>query len=190
MIYDYNSRVVNMHNDFLDEKNFVGYILPNGSIYECKNHNISNISTFLKMYLKLLDMDYNNRKEIFDVDTNDELGKVIIKRLKSLSHDEVHALLEFAESVIILSDILVGFFGCHMITRLNKTIITSKYNHRCFYNYLLHDFHIDIIPRIIYDVESKKYRYVNSKNRNDYLYDEIKSLKSEVRNSEIELFTK
>ena len=190
MIYEYNPKVVNTSDYFFDDKNFVGYILPDGSIYKCKDHNISNVSTFLMMFLKLLDMDYENRNEILNASTNDKLAKVIINKIKRMSHDEIHALLVLLESEIILSDIIVGFFNCHMITRMKKTIITSELNHRCFYNYLLHDFKVYTIPKIIYDDINKKYQCISGIDRNSYLYDEINTIKSEIRDNEIELFTK
>lgn len=191
MIYNYDEGIVNRSNEFFDDKNFVGYILPDGSIYKCKDHNVINIETFLQMYLNILDYEYEKRDELFSVDTKDKLGKVVFNKLRQMSHDEIHALKEFIDgNNIILSDLLVNFFGCHLITRLKKEIVTSEINHQCFYNYLLHDFKIKTIDKIMYNEENKTYQYVKANPRNDYLYDEIDKLKKEVNEEEIELFHK
>ena len=190
MVYEYDERVINKNNDFFDKNKFVGYILPDGTIYTCKNHNITNVFTFLKLYLILLDTDYSQKDDLLSVDTDDKLAKVVLNKIKRMSHDEIHALLEFTKNEIILSDLLVCFFGCHLITRLKKNMITSKYNLEPFYNYLLHDFKIDIFPRIVYDEDKKEYHYVVAMDRNGYLYDEIDEIKRDVKEEEISLFHK
>lgn len=191
MVYEYIEEIVNRSNNFCDEKNFVGYILPDGNIYACKNHNVSNVDTFLKMYLSLLDKDYDKKNELLNIETSNKLAMVVLKRLKNMSHDEIHALLEFTkDNVFSISDLLVGLFGCHLVTRLKKEILTSEANHYCFYNYLLHDFHIVTIDKIVYNSKKKKYDCIKENERNDYLYDEIKEIKNGVKENEISLFHK
>lgn len=191
MIYQYEEKVVNRSNDFLDKDNFIGYILPNGSIFSCENHNVSNVDTFLKMYLVLLDEDISKKDELLNIETDNELAKIILVYLKKMSHDEIHALLEFTrkESTTI-KDLLVSLFGCHLITRLKKEILTSEIDHTCFYNYLLHDFKIMSLSKLVYDKDSKEYKYVDFADRNDYLYDEIIRVKNDVGNGDINLFHK
>ncbi len=190
MIYEYDEKVVNHSNNFFDSNKFVGYILPDGTIYPCKNHNITNVFTFLKMYLELLDVHYNRKNELLNSGTDDKLARVVLDKLKSMSHDEIRALLKFTKNEIILSDLLVCFFGCHLITRLRRNMITSEANHTSFYNYLLHDFKIDTFPRIVYDESSKEFRYVEAMDRNGYLYDEIDEIKKDVKEEDISLFHK
>ena len=191
MIYEYDKKIVNRSDTFFDKKNFVGYILPDGSIYQCIEHNIPNIETFLKMYLTLLDSDYEKKEEILNVFTTDKLGQLVINYLKRMSHNEIHALLKFIdESNIIISDLLVNYFGCHLVTRLKKEIITSEVNHQCFYNFLLHDFKIKTIDKIAYNDEKKEFCYIKAMPRNAQLYDEIDNLKKEISEENINLFHK
>ena len=191
MIYEYNDEVVNRSNDFFDIRNFVGYILPDGSIFKCQNHNISNIDTFLKMYLDLLDSNYEKKDELLNIETDNKLAKVVISYLKKMSYEEIHSFIDFTtNNTLSISDLLVSFFGCHLVTRLKKEILTSEPNHVCFYNYLLHDFKIETIGKLVYDSNSKTYKYITPIVRNDYLYDEIERLKNEIGENDISLFHK
>ena len=191
MIYEYNPKIVNRSDDFFDKRNFVGYILPDGKVFECVEHNVSNVCSFLKLYIDLLNSNYENKKEILNVETDNELAKIVLNKLNKMSYDEIHALLEFINNnAIILSDLFVSYFGCHLVTRMKKEIITSELNHECFYNYLLHNFKIMTIPKIMYDEEKKEYHFIEGQSRNEYLYDEIKRIQNEVKENEIELFHK
>ena len=191
MVYEYNEEIENRSNNFADKKNFVGYILPDGTIYACKNHNVSNVDTFLKMYLVLLDKDYDKRNELLNIETSDKLAMVVLNRIKKMSYDEIHAFLEITKhNGFSISDLLVQFFGCHLVTRLKKEILTSETNHYCFYNYLLHNFQIVTIDKIIYNEEKKSYDFIKGNTRNDYLYDEIKEIKNVIKEDEISLFHK
>lgn len=89
-----------------------------------------------------------------------------------------------------ISDLLVSLFGCHLVTRLNKTILTSFHNHQRFYNYLLNGFHINTVDKIIYDEEKKAFIFQNSLHNNIELYQEIDKIREESLSSEIELFHK
>ena len=139
MIYQYNSKVVNTNgvDDFFNKKNFVGYILPDGSIYECKNHNVENVKTFIKMSLFLIKDNYSEREKFLSADTNSPLMRIVSNYIKKTSYNELMALNSFIEqNNLEVSDLLVGLFGCHEITRSNKTILTALSNHEVFYNYL------------------------------------------------------
>lgn len=190
MVYKYNPNIVNMSNDFNDKKNFVGYILPDGSIFPCVEHNVSNVYSFFKLYLDLLDKDYDKRDEILNVETDNKLAKIVLYKLKTMSYDEVHAFNNKKNESLMGSDFFVSFFGCHLVTRLRKLIITSELNHQCFYNYLLHGFKIMTIPKVMFNQEKKEYQFVSGKDRNEYLYDEIDKIRSEIKDEEIELFHK
>ena len=190
MVYEYNSKIVNRSNDFNDKNNFVGYILPDGSIYECIEHNVYSVYSVFKMYLQLLEKEYDKKNEILDIETDDKLAQIVLNKLKNMSYDEIKAFISFDNGSYTASDLFVSFFGCHLITRLKKVILTSELNHYSFYNYLLHDFKIVTIPKILYNEKTKKYQFKEGLIRNDYLYDEIKKIKSEAKESQIELFHK
>ena len=191
MIYEYDENIVNRSNDFYDKNKFVGYILPDGSIFKWVNHNVTDVYSFFRLYLALLNDSYEKKDEILDINTNNKLADVVLKKLKSLSYDEVHALyLLDKKDYLNASELFVCYFGCHLVTRLKKIIITSEINHRPFYNYLLHDFTICTAPRLLYDAESKSFKEVQGMDRNDYLYDEINEIKNTVKESEIKYFHK
>lgn len=63
-------------------------------------------------------------------------------------------------SVILnfFKDVLVQYLGYHSIERIPRTITTSEMKiYSTFYNYLLNDFTIHQIPRMIYDEDRKMY---------------------------------
>lgn len=193
MVYEYNSKIVNRNkvDDFFSNRSFVGYILPDGTIFACQDHNVSDANTFLWMYLEILDHNYDKKDELLDAKTDNKLLELLDYHLKKMSHDEIHALYEYIyENNVFLSDLLVSFFGCHLITRLDREILTSEIDYHCFYNYLLNDFKITNVGKLVYDKNEKKYKHIYPIVRNEYLYDEIKRIKKEVKEDEIELFYK
>ena len=193
MVYKYEKRIANQKNidNFYSKDNFVGYILPNGDVYQTLVHNVSNIDTVLTMYLDLLERSFNKKEEILNVNTSDPILKIVINYLKNIYYDEVIALKKFIRANnLFIRDLIVQLFGCHLVTRLNKTIITSKIDHSPFFNYLLNDFHITTIDKIVYDDEKKEYVFHHGIERNEYLYDEINGIKNNIRDNEVELFYK
>ena len=193
MVYDFHKEIVNRNDvsHFYNKNNFVGYILPDGSIYQCKNHNVSNAETVISMYLMILNDNYEFKETLMNIETDDKLLQIITKHLIKMSHDEIVALIKFInENNLLVSDLIVSLFGCHLVTRLDKTILTSETNHEYFYNYLLNDFKICMIDKIYYDSNNKTFRFIKSINRNDYLYDEIENIKKMNNVDDIELFYK
>ncbi len=188
MTYKYEETVVNINSMV---NNYIGYILPDGSLYRCKNHNVSNVYTVLKMYLSILKTNYKDKDEILSSPVSDKLLLLVIKFLKNASYDKIVALSNFIEtSSIGFSDLTVELFGCHLIARRAKTIVTCEVDHSCFFNYLLHDFRIDNVDKIIYDEEKKEYVYYHDIHDNRHVYEEISEIKEEVKENEIELFYK
>ena len=193
MAYKYEKGIINYNHveEFSKYDNFVGFILPDGSIYKCKNHNVSNIDTVVHMYLDVLQRHFDDKDKILDTDTTDKILKMIIYYFKKASLEQIKALSNFIEKEnLFISDLLVQFFGCHSISRINGMIYTSETNHEIFYNYLLNGVKVFTVDKIVYDEEKKEYRYLKAKDRNDYIYDEINRLKKDVNNDEIELFYK
>lgn len=193
MIYEYNNKVVNLgnENDFFHKKKFVGYLLPDGSIYECKDHNIENVSSFLKMSLSLMKEKYADRDEFLDADTNSPLISILLKYMKKVSYEEVLALSDFIDkNNLSISDLLVQLFGCHLVTRMNKTILTSLNNHDVFYNYLLNGFTINTLEKIVYDENKKCFYFQKGMNQNMEMYSEIENIQKDSFANEIELFHK
>ena len=193
MIYQYNSKVVNTNgvDDFFNKKNFVGYILPDGSIYECKNHNVENVKTFIKMSLFLIKDNYSEREKFISADTNSPLMRIVSNYIKKTSYNELMALNSFIEqNNLEVSDLLVGLFGCHEITRGNKTILTALSNHEVFYNYLLNGFTVNTVNKIVYDEKNNTFIFKNSLNRNIETYNEIDNIKKDIFPGEEKLFHK
>lgn len=191
MVYKYEKEIVNTKNidHFYDKNNFVGYILPNGDIYQCIEHNVSNVDTVLRMYLQILKDHYGDKEVLLKKDTTDKLLKLVINYLKNATYFEIVALSKFInEHNLFVSDVIVQLLGCHLVTRLDKTIVTSEINHKCFFNYLLNNFTVRTIDKMVYDPDLHEYKYVTGLDRNEYLYDEVEKLKKEVKEEERELF--
>lgn len=191
MVYKYEKEIVNTKNidHFYDKNNFVGYILPNGDIYQCIEHNVSNVDTVLRMYLQILKDHYGDKEVLLKKDTTDKLLKLVINYLKNATYFEIVALSKFInEHNLFVSDVIVQLLGCHLVTRLDKTIVTSEINHKCFFNYLLNNFTVRTIDKMVYDPDLHEYKYVTGLDRNEYLYDEVEKIKKEVKEEERELF--
>ena len=193
MMYEYDKRIVNQNgvDNFYSKTNFIEYILPNGEIYQCMEHNISNIETVLKMDLDLLMKNYEDKEKILNNESDDKIMEIIINYLNKIPYEQIVALRDFInKNNLFVSDLIVQLFGCHLVTRLNKLILTSEIKHDLFFNYLLNDFKINTIDKIVYDKEMKTYKFMHGFDRNEYLYDEIDKIKKSVNNDEIDLFYK
>lgn len=107
-----------------------------------------------------------------------------------MSHDEVCAFNRFInETTISFSDILVGYFKCHKISRFDKEIMTSVIDNKLFYNYILERFKIRTAPRIVY--ANNEFRIIDKEYLiNEYLNDEIKKIKEDAFFGEEDLFHK
>ena len=194
MIFEYFGEVVNDGNkidDFYQKNKFVGFILLNGELYRTKNHNVDGISSFFYMSLHLL-INYYDEKNSFLLDTTDDkLGKIVLNYLKKASKEELIALSKFInENHLDFSDLLVQLFGCHLITRLNKEILTSSYDKRCFYNYLLNNFKVYVVDKIVYNQEKEEFCFSNTRDFDIELDSEIKDIQNEVSQEEIDIFMK
>ena len=169
MIYEYNEEIVNRSNVFNDERNFIGYVLPDGSVFRCQNHNVSNVDSFLKLYLELLDTNFDKKEELIDVETDNKLAMIILKYLKKSTYDQIHALLEFTQKEeITIKDLLVSLFGCHLVTRLNNgnfLIFTSQgtYIYDPTYHY------ITFSASIIYNRDEDNIAHFSEEDNNGYI---------------------
>jgi hypothetical protein len=190
VVYEYHKEVVNKGNaeDFFEKGKFVGYILDDGTIYRAKNHNIESLASFFSMTLFNLIDNYKNKNIILDTESNDRIAQILLNYFRNASYEELVALDIFIKQYnLTLSDLLVGYFRCHAITRLNKEILTAANDFECFHNYLLKDFKVRKIDKILY--KDGKFSFVNDETlKNDYYMDEMEELKSEVSEDDREKF--
>ena len=186
MAYEYHKEIVNVGEtkDFYKQKNFIGYILSDGRIYQSHDHNIETISSFFSMTIENLRDNFDKRGEILDIETQDSIGQMLINYFRRVSYEEVVALDKFIKkNCLSLSDILVGYFNCHSITRLNKTIITSFNDFRPFHNYILMGFTIKKVDKILYC--NGEFKFVNDEMiKNERYLDEMEKLKIDVPSDE------
>lgn len=190
--YKYYEEISNYNdvNNFYNKTNFIGYILPDGNIYPCKNHNIESIISAFNMCLSNLVKNYEDREFFLVRKSNDPILQLILNFLWNLSQEEVIEFYNFIKNnKIDMSDLLVSLFGCHLVTRLNKKILTSNILHYPFYNYILMDFTIETVPKIIYKDNEFMFKEKNLYN-DDFLFDEIKMIKENASSDEKRLFFK
>ena len=182
MIYDYHDEIVNKNEvkDFYNKDSFVGYILDNGTIYKAKNHNVESLSTFFFMALYNLISNFKDKAEILDVESKDPIANMLLNYLKCADYDELVALDKFIKQYnLTLSDLLVGYFRCHLVTRLNKKILTAANNFRPFYNYILMGFKIEKTDKICY--QDKKFNFVDDHSlKNDLYMEEMEEMISGI----------
>ena len=176
--FKYYDEIVNDNNveNFYGKTNFIGYLIPDGSLYPCENHNIESLTSFFNMALVNLKNDYSNKELFLDEKSSDPLFQLALNFLWNASLDEIIKFDKFIhDKKLGMSDIIVSFFGCHLVTRLNKRILTSNVLHYPFYNYILMGFKIDTIPKIVYKNNDFCF-YTESLYNNDFLMDEIEEL--------------
>lgn len=86
----------------------------------------------------------------------------------------------------LLKETFICYLGYHSVERIPRTITTSEFNiYETFYNYLLNDFNIVRLPKMIYSVDEKMYKEYKP---NEFLVsekelilkDEIESIKRMV----------
>ncbi len=202
MIYKFDKRILdNYIKKIKPDEEFYGYILPDGSLYKVKDHKISNkvtsFSTSIQILAGMHEENYENEKKSY-LDflkkdypfLSDPVIKMIMNYFDRVSYQEACAFTSFMnENGIELDDILVGFFKCHKISRINKEILTGVIDFNVFYNYMMEGFIIKNAPRLIYSDNSFKLidkEYLN----NDYLYNEIEKIKDDSYFGEEHLFHK
>ena len=186
--YSNNSKDI---NDFYNKDNIVGYILPNGEIMEVRNHNIESVETVLKMSLDFLENDYANKDKFLDKDSNNPIMQLVINYLNNKDYNELMALKRFINQYNLeIKNLLVGLFGCHIISRLDRQIITASGNHEKFYNYMLHGFKIYTVDSIKYDKSKKEYSFVQEKDSNLELKNNIDEIKKDILDEDIDLLMK
>ena len=188
--YKYYDEITNTNEvkDFFNKTNFIGYILPDGNIYPCEKHNIESVISVFNLELNNLINHFDDRDKFLVKESSDPLLQLILDFFWSLTHDMVIKLNEFIENNSLnMSDILVSLFGCHLVTRLNKKILTSSVLHYSFYNYILMDFKIETVPKIVYKNDKFLFQ-MDSLYNNDFLLDEIKEIKDVTNDDEKKLF--
>ena len=79
----------------------------------------------------------------------------------------------------VFKNVMVQYLGYHSVERTPRTITTSTFNiYETFYNYLLNDFTIFQIPKMIFDSYEKK--YIMQRYNEFYLPDSELRLKDEI----------
>ena len=188
--YKYHEEIENNGNlnSFFDKNNFVGYILPDGSIYPCEKHNISSVESFFNLVINFLYEKYDDKEKFLEKKSKDKLLQLLLNFFWKLSREEVNSLHKFMKlNKLDLSNILVSLIDCHLVTRLNRKILTASSSHELFYNYLLMGFEIETVPKIIYK-DGEYIFYRDSLYNNDFLYDQINRIKNETQDDERMLF--
>ncbi len=190
MAYTYHEEVVNTNQpeNFFGKTNFIGYILDDGTIYRAKNHNIESMTSFFFMTLTNLIDKFENKDIILDLKTNDRIGQILINYFRHATYDELVALDKFIKKYNLgLSDLLVGYFRCHLVTRLNREIRTAANDFEIFHNYILMGFNIFKIDKMVY--KNKKFDFVDdTRVRNDCYLDNMRRLMSEISDEDRKLF--
>ena len=188
--YEYHEEIINNNKveDFYGKTNFVGYILPDGSIYSCQNHNMETLETFYDMMIFYLKNDYKNKEKFLGRETKDPIFMMFRDFFWNATLEEIIKFDNFIkEKSLTLSDVLVSFFGCHLVTRLDKRILTSSVLHYPFFNYILMGFKVDTVPRIVY--QNGQYSFNDGSLYNDdFLIDEIEEINDIVNDDEKPLF--
>lgn len=190
MAYEYHEEIVNENKveDFFKNVNFVGYILPDGKIYRAKDHNIESMTSFFNMTIENLLSNYADKNKFLEASTNDQIADILLNYFKNVSYEEVVALNQFIkQNNLSLSDILVAYFRCHLVTRTKKEILTSANDFRPFHNYILMGFNIRKIDKMLY--KDKSFYFIDDRKlENDYYLDEMHKLMAETREDERNLF--
>jgi hypothetical protein len=188
--YTYHEEVVNKNRpeSFFKKVNFIGYILDDGTIYRAKNHNIESMSSFFSMTLINLINNFQDKDIILDLETNDRIGQILINYFRHASYDELVALEAFIEKYNLgLSDLLVSYFRCHLVTRLDREIITASNDFEPFHNYILMGFGIRKVDKMVY--KNKEFKFVDdTRVKNDCYLDNMNKLMSEISDEDRKLF--
>lgn len=80
----------------------------------------------------------------------------------------------------LLKETLISYLGYHSVERIPRTITTSEFKiYETFYNYLLNDFNVFQIPKMIYDPDKKI--YVEQKQNQFFVPDSEIKLKEEIQ---------
>lgn len=80
----------------------------------------------------------------------------------------------------LLKEVIISYLGYHSIERVPRTITTSSFKiYETFYNYLLNDFTIYQMPKMIYDEDKKM--YVMNKQNEFFIPDSELRLKEEIQ---------
>lgn len=80
----------------------------------------------------------------------------------------------------LLKEVFISYLGYHSVERIPRTITTSEFKiYETFYNYLLNDFNIFQIPKMIYDQDKKM--YVEQKQNEFFVPDSELRLKEEIQ---------
>lgn len=179
-------------NDLIDNLN---------SKKDSKEFNYRNsfyYSDYEEVYLRMYQFFYNcysnglfsegYGKEILFVDseTFEEQNKNSLTKIYGSDYSRLYDAIEYeykkyvnSKMLDIIKETYIQYLGLHSVERVRKTITTSDSNiYETFYNYLLNDYTIFQIPKMVFDEKKKKYVEYNT-NRY-FLSSKEQKLKSEI----------
>jgi len=122
---------------------------------------------------------YEKRKKLYprkENETIDEYNNRIPTNLKFNYQYE-----KYIDSMMVnlLKEVIISYMGYHSVERTPRTITTASFNiYETFYNYLLNDFTIYQLPKMIYDKDKKM--YIEHKQNEFFISDSELRLKEEI----------
>jgi len=101
---------------------------------------------------------YEKRKKLYPREKNEKFDEYNNRIPINLQFDYQYE--KYIDSMILdlLKEVFISYMGYHSVERTPRTITTSSFKiYETFYNYLLNDFTIYQLPKMIYDNEKKMY---------------------------------
>ena len=163
---------------------FIGFLNPNGRIFEAyKNHNIGGLSNSFVPFFSVMPFDCAQEEiiagisaEKLRVKSSLEQGKYDELKAEALlitldylgdfynnfkfpkdkfQEISIRNLSQCKSYIRTISDVMVLMLGFDKVERIRRTITTTKPNiNEAFFNYILMDFNIYQIPKLVYNEEN------------------------------------
>lgn len=133
---------------------------------------------FLEEYIK-------NKEYLSDIFTQSIYNNIVIKKhiLKILdkSNNPLELLNNIKPLISRIDDYFVQTLNYDKFNGITKNIVTSKQNYsEYFYNYLLMDFNVDVVPKNIYSLDNSSITSYTRIKSYDKYEEEIKQIKKTI----------
>lgn len=133
---------------------------------------------FLEEYIK-------NKEYLSDIFTQSIYNNIVIKKhiLKILdkSNNTLELLNNIKPLISRIDDYFVQTLNYDKFNGITKNIVTSKQNYsEYFYNYLLMDFNVDVVPKNIYSLDNSSITSYTRIKSYDKYEEEIKQIKKTI----------